>query len=228
MIVTSRENPLHHASSNILIFNHCHFPRSLKSREQIKTSTIISDKQSPSPPIVQYDNNQLFHLLDQIENECSSFDFTTILNQLTLSSVQINQTDNNISLISDNEDENNENILIIPNLFDQPSLSQDYYTTFTININNLRNIFVYTMTIGTVQLSSSLTVPYSILNGRRPLLQCSIQTNFKQIHSKRPKYTCQVTAIESVNNIESLKENDIILKVRFLIILLINNSNHLD
>jgi hypothetical protein len=124
-------------------------------------------------------------------------------------------------LISDNEDEE-ENILFTPNLFDQSSLFQDYYTTFTININDPSNIFIYTMTIGIVQLSPSLTIPYSLLNGRRPLLQCSIKTSFKQIRSKREKHTCQVTAIESLTNIEHLKENDIILKVR-----LFNNLIHI-
>jgi hypothetical protein len=216
IIVNSTERPIHRTSSDVLIFNHCYFPRSLKSREQVHIST-ISETKLPSPEIKQYDNKQLVHLLDQIENECSSSDFTTILNQLTLSTVQTYEPDNTISKISDNEDEIKENIRIIPNLFDQPSLSHEYYTIYNINIENPKDIVVYTMTIGTVQLTPSLIVPYSILNGRRPLLQCSIQTNFKKIHSKRSKYTCQVTAIDSLRNIESLKENDIILKVRFLL-----------
>jgi hypothetical protein len=214
IIINSTERPLHHASSNILLFKHCHFPRSLKSQEQVTTS-IISEKQLPYSPIEQFDNNQLFHLLDQIETECSPMNFTTMLNQLTLSTVQTNEINNNISLINDNQDEIKENIIIInPNLFDQSSLSHDYYTTFTLNIDNPKKIFVYTMTIGIVQLSPCLTVPYSILNGRRPLLECSIETNFKKIHTKRSNHTCQVIAIESLTNIESLKENDILLKVR--------------
>jgi hypothetical protein len=217
IIVTETIKPLRRASSNLLIFHHCYFPRSLKSHEQIHAST-TSEKQvssSSSSPIEQYDNHQLFHLLDQIENDCSPIDFTTMLNQLTLSSVETHQTDNQISFRSDHEDEEKENTFIIPNLFEQSSLSRDYYTTFTVNIDDPRKMSVYTMTIGIVQLSPSLTFPYSILNGRRPLLQCSIRTSFKQIHSKRSKHTCQVTAIESLTNIESLKENDIILKVRF-------------
>jgi hypothetical protein len=69
------------------------------------------------------------------------------------------------------------------------------------------------MTLSTVQLSASILLPYSILNGRRPLLKSSNQTNFKQIHSKQKKYTYQVTAIESSLNIEQLQQNDILLKV---------------
>lgn len=223
--VNPTERRLRRASSDVLIFHHCHFPRSLKAREQMTTS-IISEKRTPSPPIEQYDNNELYHLLDQIENDCTSIDFTTMLNQLTLTTVQTDNNNNNnsLSVISENEDEIKENILNMPNLFELPSLSREYYTTFNIDIENPKEVSVYTMTISTVQLSPSLTVPYSILTGRRPLLQCSNQTNFKQIHSKRSKHTCQVTAIESLTNIESLKENDIILKVKFLF----NNHIHIE
>jgi hypothetical protein len=218
-IVTSTENPLQPAPSNVLLFKHCYFPRSLTSRESVNTTaTTISKLSSPVPPIKQYDSNQLFHLLDEIENECSAVNFTAMLDQLTLSSGHIHQTDDNISLTSDDQDED---ILIIPNLFDQPSLSHDYYTTFTININDPRELSLYTMTIGTVQLGPDLVIPYSILNGRRPLLQSSLQTNFKQVHSKQQKTTCQVTAVESLTHMEHLQENDIIVKVRFFIILFI-------
>jgi hypothetical protein len=213
VIVNSTETPLHRASSDVLIFHHCYFPRSLTSRVQNNTNT-ISERPLSSSPIEQYDNKQLFHLLDQIETENSSVDFTTILDQLTLSSIQTHQSDDSISLSSDGEDEDQENIFSFPNLFDQSSLFDEYYTTFTLNINDPRKLFIYTMTIGIVQLSPSLTIPYSLLNGRRPLLQCSIQTNFKRIRSKRQQYNCQVTAIESFTNMKHLKENDIILKVR--------------
>jgi hypothetical protein len=70
------------------------------------------------------------------------------------------------------------------------------------------------MTLSTVQLSASILLPYSMINGRRPLLQCSKQTHFKQIHSKQKKYTCQVTAVESSLNIAQIQQNDIILKVK--------------
>ncbi len=70
------------------------------------------------------------------------------------------------------------------------------------------------MTLSIVQLSASILLPYSILNGRRPLLKCSNETCFKKIHSKQQMNTCQVTAIESSRNINQLQQNDIILKVK--------------
>ncbi|CAF1098622.1 unnamed protein product [Rotaria sordida] len=209
--VISTENSLQYIPSNVFLYNHCYFPRSLLSREQINTNKIIK-RQLPFPPIVeQYDKNQVLALLDQLDNECSSHDFTIMLDQLTLSSIQIQQIDNNISLLSDNEYNDKENIFIIPNLFNQ-SLP-NYYTISTFNIDDPRKIILYTMTISIVQLNPSCLIPYSILNGRRPLLQCSIQTNFKQVRSKREKYICQVTAIESLTDIKYLQENDIILKI---------------
>ena len=69
------------------------------------------------------------------------------------------------------------------------------------------------MTFSTVQLTASIQLPYSILNGRRPLIKCSNQTNFKQIHSKQPKSIYQVTAIEFSLNIPQIQQNDILLKV---------------
>jgi hypothetical protein len=220
VIVASTKRSLRRASSDILIFHHCHFPRSLKPREQVNIN-VISDKQvSPSPTIEQYDHNQVFHLLDQIENECSPVHFTTMLDQLTLSTVQIHQIDgnnnNNLLFVNNHENEHEENISINPNLFDQPALSQEYYETFNIHIDDPKKVLLYTMTIGIVQLSPSLTVPYSILNGRRPLLQSSVQTNFRKIYRKQPKHISQVTAIDSTKYTELLKENDIILRVRFL------------
>jgi hypothetical protein len=141
-----------------------------------------------------------------------------MLDQLTLSTVihndheQINNlSTESLSLINDEEEEN-----ILPNLFDQSSLTQEklFYTTLNINIDDPANIFLYTMTLSTVQLSASILLPYSMINGRRPLLQCSKQTHFKQIHSKQKKYTCQVTAVESSLNIAQIQQNDIILKVK--------------
>ncbi|CAF3628949.1 unnamed protein product, partial [Rotaria sp. Silwood2] len=112
--VISKENSLQYTTSNVLPFNHCYFPRSLLSREQININK-ITKRQLPSPPIEQYNKNQLFHLLDQLDNECSPVDFATILDQLTLSSVQIQQIDNSsISLINNDEYDDNENIFIIP------------------------------------------------------------------------------------------------------------------
>ncbi|CAF4463367.1 unnamed protein product [Rotaria sp. Silwood2] len=211
--VISKENSLQYTTSNVLPFNHCYFPRSLLSREQININK-ITKRQLPSPPIEQYNKNQLFHLLDQLDNECSPVDFATILDQLTLSSVQIQQIDNSsISLINNDEYDDNENIFIIPNLFDESLSLSDYYTISTFNIDDPRKMTLYTMTIGTVQLKPSCLIPYSILNGRRPLLQSSIETDFKQVRSKRQKHICQVTAIESLTDIEYLRENDIILKI---------------
>jgi hypothetical protein len=219
-VIITPQRRLRRASSDILIFHHCHFPRSLKQREQVNMDVISEKQMSPSPTIKQYDHSQVFHLLDQIENESSPVHFATMLDQLTLSTVQIHRIDNNhnnnVSFINDHENENEDNISINPNLFDQSALSQEYYTTFNINIDDPKNVFLYTMTIGIVQLSPSLTVPYSILNGRRPLLQSSVQTNFRKIHCKKPKHISQVTAIDSTINTELLKENDIILKVRVL------------
>ena len=103
-----------------------------------------------------------------------------------------------------------------PNLFDQslPSAHEThFYTTITIQMDNPKKLSLYTMTLGTVQFSTSLLLPYSILTGRRPLLACSTRTDFKPVRSKRHRYTCQVTAIESSLNNQPLKQNDILLKV---------------
>jgi hypothetical protein len=211
--VVVSESSLKHPSSNVLLSNHCYFPRSLLLRERVNIDTELT-KQLSSPPVEQFDNTEVFHLLDELENKCTNTDFTTMLDQLTLSFVPKHQTDNNPLLISDT-DENEESSIFIPNLFDQATLSQDYYKTLTINIEDPTNICLYTMTVGTVQLTPSLLVPYSILNGRRPSLQSSVQTNFKQIRSKRQKHTHRVTAIESLINMKQLEQNDILLEVRF-------------
>ena len=205
---------LRRASSNILIFNHCHFPRALKSCKPMNSSIHSEEHVSSMSSIVQQDHTELFHLLDQIENESSHVNFTNMLDQFIVSSTQISPIGSHISSTSEQQSENQEEIFIHSNLFDQTELSSPYYTTLNINVDNAKRISVYTMTIGIVQLTPSVTVPYSILNGRRPFLQSSIQTNFRKVYSKRPKHISQVTAIESSPNTELLRENDIILKVR--------------
>ncbi|CAF1226278.1 unnamed protein product [Adineta steineri] len=216
IVAVSTENSSENVSSNNLLFNQCYFPRSLFSQESRNTND-MSKIDLPLLQIEKYDSVQLYHLLSEIENECTPMNFTKMLDQLKLSSVQIRQTeDNNTSLSTDEEeddDEDKENIDIIPNLFDQSSSSQEYYTTFTINIDDPRKISLYTMTIGTVQLCSEGVVPYSVLSGHRPLLQRSEETKFKQVRSKRRKQTHHVAAIESFTNIENLQKNDIILNI---------------
>ncbi|CAF4552089.1 unnamed protein product, partial [Rotaria magnacalcarata] len=78
-----------------------------------------------------FDRSQLFYLLDRLDNENSPSDFTVILGQLTLSAVHINKTDDNISLVSDNDYEDQETSFIIPNLFDQSTPLPDYYKIST-------------------------------------------------------------------------------------------------
>ncbi|CAF1099665.1 unnamed protein product [Rotaria magnacalcarata] len=212
--VDSTKSSLQSTSTNGFIFQRCHFPRSLLSREQVNANTTIK-RQLPSPPIQQFDRSQLFYLLDRLDNENSPSDFTVILGQLTLSAVHINKTDDNISLVSDNDYEDQETSFIIPNLFDQSTPLPDYYKISTYHVDDPKNLSLYTMTIGTVQLSPSHLIPYSILNGRRPLLKSSVGTDFKKVRSKRHKHTCQVTAIESLIDTEYLKENDIILKINY-------------
>ncbi|CAM4917525.1 unnamed protein product [Rotaria socialis] len=210
----STKSSLQSTSTNGLIFQRCHFPRSLLSREQANANITIK-RQLPSPPIQQFDISQLFYLLDRLDNESSPSDFTVTLDQLTLSTVHMNRTDDNISLVSDNEYEDQETNFIIPNLFDQSTPLPDYYKISTYHVDDPKNLSLYTMTIGTVQLSSSHLIPYSILNGRRPLLKSSVGTDFRKVRSKRHKHTCQVTAIESLIDTEYLKENDIILKINY-------------
>lgn len=211
---------LRRASSNILIFNHCHFPRALKSRESIK-STSFEQEASPVLSIVQQDCTELYHILDQIENESSHVNLTNMLDQFLVSSTQIPSIEKSIS---EHQSEQGEEIVIHSNLFDQADLSSSYYTTVTMNVENTKRISLYTMTIGIVQLTPSLTVPYSILNGRRPVLQSSIRTNFRKIYSKRPKHISQVTAIESSSNTDTLQVNDIIIRVRIFFFLSVRRS----
>ena len=219
VIITSTARPMRRASSDILIFHQCHFPRSLKSRAQVNTSVISEVQVLYSPPVEQYDQTDLFHLLDRMKNdECSPVSFTIMLHQLTLSSVQTHQTDDNQSSINDHQFENDEKIFVHRYLFDQPGLSQEYYTTLNIHIDDSKQVSVYRMTIGIVQLSPSFIVPYSILDGRQLLLQSSMQTNFQKIPSKRSNHISTSQTIESFLNTESSRENDIILKVVFFVI----------
>jgi len=229
------KSPLPNASSSVLLFNLCHFPRSLTSRGQTNTNSTLK-RQLPSLPIVQsseqkqFNSDQLYGLLDHLDNNSTQYshnDFTKILDQLTLSNVIHNNQDEinknssmeNLSLIDINNNEEEEEENILPNLFYQPLSSAEekrFYSRLTINIDDPKNIFLYTMTLSTVQLSASILLPYSILNGRRPFLECSNQTHFKPIHSKQKKYTYQVTAIESSLNNEQLQQNDILLKVKII------------
>ena len=214
------KTPLPRASSNVLLFNHCSFPRSLTSRGKINTNS-SSKRQLPSLPIVQtskekqFRTEELYNLLDQQ----SQADFAEELDRLTLSHVIQEEM---IDLVTEEEDEEEEEEEvkkenILPNFFHQPSTSAQeklFYSTTNVHIDEPKNLSLYTMTLGTVQLSASILLPYSILNGRRPVLKCSDRTNFKQVRSKQTKSTCQVTAIESSLNIKELQQNDILLKVR--------------
>ncbi|UJR27410.1 hypothetical protein I4U23_008700 [Adineta vaga] len=228
LLLSSSKSPLPLISSNISLFNHSYLPRSLTSRGKLNTNS-ISKRQLPTLPIdsspeqkvivhEQIHPDQLYDLLDNLNHESSSDTFTNKLEQINVSTfISINQetlsnhsSTDTLSIVNKNE----ENIL--PNLFHHTlSSSQEkhFYTILKINIEDPNNLFLYTMTLSTVQLGTSILLPYSILNGRRPLLKCSNLTCFKQIQSKQPKSTYQVTAIErSLNSIE-LQSNDIILKI---------------
>ena len=220
-----------HVSSHETPFDYSCFPRSLKSREKCNLNSSSSKRQLPSVPIAhsdeeksieyaQFDTHQLYHLLDHLDNESQasspSMDFTRMLDQLTLSTCTNPhpfRSPANQSLVEDLDASRD---TTPPNLFDQslPSAQEThFYTTITIPMDNPKNLSLYTMTLGTVQFSTSLLLPYSILMGRRPLLVGSTQTDFKPVRSKRQRYTCQVTAIESSLKTQPLKQNDILLKV---------------
>ncbi|CAF0722264.1 unnamed protein product [Adineta ricciae] len=223
-ISTTAVDPLKNARSVDSLFNRRFFPRSLVSNESaIQNST--RQTRSSSPPMKQYDNAQLYNLLDRIENQCTPVDFTLMLDRLPLSFGQAAEqghngsaeNDNRDTYDSDDDDEismNGDNIATLPDLFDESSASsQDYYTTFVVNIDNPKNISLYKMTISSVQLSLSRTVPYSILVGRRPLLERSKETNFKRFRSRQHRHTYQVIAIESSTGTDCIQTNDIILKI---------------
>ncbi|CAF1296986.1 unnamed protein product [Adineta ricciae] len=226
MISTTAVNPLQNARSADSLFNRRFFPRSLLLNEPaIQNST--RQTHSPSPPMKQYDNTQLYNLLDRIENQCTPIDFTLMLDRLPLSFGQAAERDHDGSAGNDNHNTydsddddgismSGDNIATLPDLFDESSSSsssQDYYTTFVVNIDNPRNISLYKMTVSSVQLSPSRTVPYSILIGRRPLLERSKETNFKRFRSRQHRHTYQVIAIESFMNTDCIQTNDIILKI---------------
>ena len=223
-------------STHVLPWNHCSFPRALSSRGKVKTTT-VSKRQLPSLPMgqsievksmssEQFDKNQLYQLLDNLEqtdelsSSTSTKDFTKMLDQLTMSPVLNHSIDYEMSMDNlssiDYEKVNHVDETVLPDFFDHPLPSaqeKQFYTTLTISVNDLRHLSLYTMTFSTVQLSSSICLPYSILNGRRPSLKSSKQTHFKPIRSKRPNYNCQITAIDTSVNHHQLKQNDIILKV---------------
>ena len=227
----SSKLPLTKGPPNVLLFNHCHFPRALTSHGKAQTSS-ISKRQLPSLPSVQkseekqYSTEEVYDLLDQLDNH-SSTHFTDKLNRLTLSTViqqhheMINGTINQEDLSEVEEEgddyDNEEKENIFPNLFEPSSSTTEqeklFYSTLDVGMDDANNLLLYTMTLGTVQLSASMLLPYSILNGRRPSLKCSERTNFKRIRSKQPKHTCQVTAIESCSTSKQLQPNDIILRV---------------
>ena len=168
----------------------------------------------------QLDKNQLYNLLDYLNNDSNSYshiNFTNMLDELTLSTVTIqDEIKQNLSI--DNNDNDNVNEGKYSSKFIRTintiNTRKHFYTTLKIDVDNLKNILLYTMTLSTIRISASILLPYSMLNGRRPLLKCSKQTHFKQVHSKQSKYTYQVTAIESSLNIKQLQQNDIILKVK--------------
>ena len=104
-----------------------------------------------------------------------------------------------------------EETLTASNLFVEPAVSNHYYSTVTVQLDDTSSIVLYTMTIGVLRLNSALLIPYSILDGHRPFLPFSTETRFQRVRSKRAKRICRVTAIHSAPAF--VQENDIILKV---------------
>ncbi|CAF3602001.1 unnamed protein product [Adineta steineri] len=236
------QSPLPGVSSNISLYNHSYLPRSLTSRTKLNTSS-TSKRQLPSLPTIQsteqqqqqqeqqqvsheqFNPDQLYDLLDNLDNKSNQYsmnDFTKKLEQLSLSTVihnsedQLNNNNNNSSLIENISINNDNEENILPNLFNHSLLSSQekhFYTTLKFNMDTINDIFLYTMTLSTVQLSASILLPYSILMGRRPLIKSSNETCFKEIHTKQQKNTCQVTAIESSLNTKQLQQNDILLQI---------------
>ena len=211
--------PVAPTSATVLLSSRCLFPRSLTARERATHSSNTQIQPSTSPT-EQFDRTEVLALLDQLETPLSSAEFATMLNQLTLTTtpqVQADHQENSLdeSITDEEVGEEYDPASIYANLFDQVPSSENYYSTLTMTIEDPSQISVYTMTIGTVQLTSSRVVPYSILNGHRPVLETSSKTNFKRIRSKRSSHACQVTAVDAhTAHVERLRENDIILKVR--------------
>ena len=182
-----------------------------------------SKRQLPSLPTVQiveekqFQTDNLYDLLDHLDNH-STNEFTDKLEQLRLSNVLQSSHEEINNIAAEEEEEKEQENIPPPNFFHQPSSSsiqeELFYSVSTIHLDDPSNLSLYIMTLSTVQLSASILFPYSILNGRRPLLKCSNGTNFKQIPSKKTKSTYQVTAIESSLNNNQLQQNDILLKVK--------------
>ena len=216
--IPSASPPLTQGSSKALLSNRCLFPRSLTGRERATNNSTANTHPSTSP-VEQFDQTQVLQLLDQLDTPRSSVEFATMLSQLTVTIVPPGQTvcqDTTLeeSISDDESGENYDSSFIYSNLFDPMPSAENYYSTLTMTIEDPSQISLYTMTIGTVQLTSSLLAPYSILNGHRPVLEPSSETDFRRIRSKRSAHTCQVTAIDfHTANVERLRQNDIILKV---------------
>lgn len=232
VLQASSSQPTSNSSSSKLPWNHLTFPRALTSRGKLNV-TITSKRQLPSLPALQvspeqkrvpdeqFDTNQLYQLLDHLDehsHRSSPVDFISMLDQLSLSTVldqsaqPISQESTNAHSASDDSDE-----AILPEFFDHPLPSAQekrFYTTFTIPLSDPTTLRLYVMTCSIVQFSASIYLPYSVLAGRRPHLASSKQTSFTPVRSKRKNYTCQVTAVESSLNLPELKPNDILLKVR--------------
>lgn len=212
-------------TSDVGFLHRCHFPRSLTSHGKQLTNRSPPKRQLPSAPKVQsvepkqqFVPEQIYDLLDHLDEKMHG-NFTRQLEELTLSHV-IPQSESENSTQIDNDEQNIvvENETILPDFFSQTiPIEQEkrFYSIHTFHISNSQHLSLYTMTFSTVQLTGSLLVPYSILNGRRPFLQCSNETNFKQIPSKkRSNLTYQITAVEDAFNNPDIQQNDIILKVR--------------
>ncbi|CAF0826509.1 unnamed protein product [Adineta ricciae] len=211
--------------TNISLFNHSYLPRSLTTRGKFNVNSTFKRQlptvpSSDQKPVLQehISSDQLYDLLDNLDTPSSQDTFTHKLEQITVSTkVSTNEESHaNHSSVENPPVMNNDKENILPNLFNHcqtSSREEQFYSTFQINIEDVKDLILYTMTLSTVQLSASILLPYSILNGRRPLLTCSNQTCFKKISSKQPKNTYQVTAIEKSLNATEFQPNDIILKV---------------
>lgn len=204
------------------------FPRSLTSRKTLPVNN--SKRQLPSVPIVepkittpieQFQSEQVFQLLDNLssnDEEKSSKTFFSLLDQMKTIHVEPNCS--SFSFTESNPVEQfsfNEKLRISAEKLFQHSIcsgAERFYRTFVVSLNDSTNLPLYEMTVSTVQFSSTIQLPYSILDGRRPLIKYSNRTNFKPIQSKRNTWTCHVTALESPLETNSLKQNDIILQVK--------------
>ena len=242
-VISSQKRSPGTGSSKVLPWQYSTFPRSLFLRKMDKSVDLTSKRQLPSVPLIhqseqnsspieQFDKSQIFHLLDNLDsdsNSSTSGNFTTVLDQLKTSTIinchSLLSPDHSFTenLSTSIHDENNDEE-ILPHIFDKPPSIHErvFFTKLTVSVNDPATISLYTMTVSTVQLSASISLPYSILNGRRPLLKSSKKTNFKPIRSKGNKYTCHVTAIESTSPQNSLEPNDIVLEVKIRVLIDLN------